>query len=139
GRIGFGLQAATSSRYQSVAVISLIATIGLVLAALPSGQTSPGAARLRLAAMAALAAMAVFFLTNTKSVALYASRLEAKPVGEIAWRLNIAGEQHILPVSRAMNQIHAILPALRAAGHVPFYRKTACERLMGEPLPPALA
>ena len=40
GRLGLGSETASSSRYQSVTAISLIAAITLVLAALPNGRVS---------------------------------------------------------------------------------------------------
>lgn len=137
GRLGFGLIAATSSRYQSVTAISLIAAIALVLAALPKDSASRSAKRIRAAAIIALAAMAVFFITNSRSTKLYAKRLEAKPGAEIALRLNIAGDQHIRAATPAMNQVHLILPALRATRHVPFDTRSRCEEFMGQRLPAA--
>jgi hypothetical protein len=54
GRLGYGVKIAATSRYQSVTAITLIATIVLVLAALPTGAVSRRAARLRNIAFGAL-------------------------------------------------------------------------------------
>jgi hypothetical protein len=139
GRLGFGLKAAMSSRYQSVTAISLIATIALVLAALPKEDVSRRSVRIRVAAIGALAVMAMFLVTNGKSIKLYAKRLETKPIAEIALRLGIAGDQHIRAATPAMNQFHIILPALRASRHVPFNTQSRCEDFIGQRLPSASA
>ena len=54
GQLGYGVKIAATSRYQSVTAITLIATIVLVLAALPTGAVSRRAARLRNIAFGAL-------------------------------------------------------------------------------------
>jgi hypothetical protein len=136
GRLGFGLKAAMSSRYQSVTAISLIAAIALVLAALPRENVSRRAALIRGATLAALAAMAVFFLTNTRTTKLYERRLEPKPLAEIALRQNLAGKQHIRAATPAINQFQRVLPVLRGARHVPFDRQSRCEDVMGQLLAP---
>lgn len=135
GRLGFGLMAAMSSRYQSVTAISLIATIALLLAALPKEDTSRRSVLIRSGAIAALLIVAVFLATNRHSTKLYAKFLEDKPVAEIALRLGIAGEQHIRAATPAMNQFRRVLPALHAVHHVPFNARSRCENLMGESLP----
>lgn len=137
GRLGFGIIAAMSSRYQSVTVISLIAAIALVLAALPKEDVSTRSVRIKFAAMAALLVMAVFFVTNSKSIKSYAKRLENKPIAEIALRLDIAGDQHIKAATKSMTQVHRVLPALRASRHVPFNTRSRCEDFMGQHLPKA--
>jgi hypothetical protein len=131
GRLGFGLKAAMSSRYQSVTVISLIATIALVLAALPKASARRDVL-IRATALTAMAAMAVFFVTNRNSTKLYAKRLEGKPVAEIALRQNIAGQQHITAATPAKNQFAKLIPTLRGAHHVPFNAMSRCERVLGQ-------
>jgi hypothetical protein len=132
GRLGFGLKAAMSSRYQSVTVISLIATIALVLAALPKASASRRDFLIRATTLTAIAAMAVFFVTNRNSTKLYAKRLEDKPVAEIALRQNIAGQQHLTAATPAKNQFAKLLPTLRGARHVPFNTMSRCERVLGQ-------
>ena len=139
GRLGFGIIAAMSSRYQSVTVISLIAAIALVLAALPKEDVSRRSVRIKFAAIAALLVMAVFFVTNSKSIKPYAKRLAHKPIAEVALRLDIAGDQHIKAATKSINQVHRVLPALRASRHVPFNTRSRCEDFMGQHLPPALS
>jgi hypothetical protein len=134
GRLGFGLKAAMSSRYQSVTAISLIAAIALVLAALPKENLSRRSIRIRTAAIGALVMVAVFFVTNSKSIKLYSKRIEYKPIAEVAMRLGIAGDQHFRAASPAMKQIRTIFPALRAAHHVPFNTRTRCEDFLGQRL-----
>ena len=136
GRLGFGIKAAMSSRYQSVAAISLIAGIALVLAALPKQDGSRRATRIRVGTIGTLAAIAVFLVVNDKTTKLYTKRTEPKPIAEIAWRLGLAGDQHIRAASHAMNQVLTVLPAVRAAHHVPFNTETRCEEFIGQHLPP---
>jgi hypothetical protein len=135
GRMGFGIIAAMSSRYQSVTVISLIATIALVLAALPKEPVSRHDFRIRFAAIAALLIMAIFFATNSRSIKPYAKRLEHKPIAEIAIRLDLASDRHLKAATKAMGQIRRVLPALRAARHVPFNTRSRCEDVIGQHLP----
>jgi hypothetical protein len=134
GRLGFGIIVAMSSRYQSVTVISLIAAIALILAALPKEPVSRRDLRIRYVGIAALLGMAIFFATNSKSIKPYAKRLEDKPFAEIALRLDLAGDQHIKAATKAMGQVRRILPALRAAHHVPFNTRSRCEDVMGQHL-----
>ena len=137
GRLGFGIQAAASSRYQSVAAISLIATIALVLAALPKQSNSQRVTYIRVAVFIAMAAMAVFFVANGKSTKFYANRLEKKPVAEIALRMDIAGNQHLAAATPVVGRIHQLVPTLRATRHVPFNADTRCEEFIGQHLPSA--
>jgi hypothetical protein len=134
GRLGYGIGAAKSSRYQSVVVISLIATIVLVFAALPKEVRSRREAWIKGATIAALAAMAVYFVVNYKTVRGYAARIERKPIAEIALRLNLAGDQHIRAATPNLNQFHLVLPALRASRHVPFNAASRCESFVGQHL-----
>ncbi len=133
GRLGFGMKAAFSSRYQSVTVLSLIALMALVLAALPRDNTR-GSVRVRFIGLAVLVAAAVFFVTNNKTIKMYATRLEGKPVAELAMRLDVAGDRHIQAATKSINQFHAVLPALRATHHVPFNTRSRCEKMLGQHL-----
>jgi hypothetical protein len=131
GRLGFGLKAAFSSRYQSVTAISLMAVIVLVLAALPKENVSRGSRWVKAAALGALGLMAVFFVANSKSAKFYAKHLEKKPVVEIALRLGIAGDHHLAEVRPSIEKLYRIIPALIATRHVPFNTRTRCEDFMG--------
>ena len=133
GRLGFGMKAAFSSRYQSVTVISIIALMALVLAALPKDNARRSVG-LRSVGMAVLLIAAVFFVTNNKTIKMYAKRLERKPIAEIALRLDIAGDRHIQAATKAMEQLYNSLPALRAAHHVPFNTRSRCEEMLGQHL-----
>ena len=139
GRLGFGIQAAASSRYMNVATISLMAATVLILAALPRQDASRRAVRIKAATLVALVAMGVFFVTNGRTTKFYAKRLETKPVAEIAMRQNIAGDQHLTAGTPAIARIYSSLPALRAAGHVPFNAQSHCEDFIGQVLPAASA
>jgi hypothetical protein len=136
GRLGFGMKAAFSSRYQSVTAISLIALMALVLAALPKENTR-GAVRARVLGLAVLVIAAVFLITNNKTTKMYTKRLERKPIAEVALRLNIASDQHLRAATSAMEQLYTTLPALRAAHHVPFNTHSRCEEMLGRHLAPA--
>ena len=137
GRLGFGIQAAASSRYQSVTAISLIAAIALVLAALPKESVSSRSLWIKTAAVAALFSMAIFFVANGKSIAFYAKRLENKPVVEIALRQGIAGDHHLATVRPSIERLYQLIPALRATHHAPFNAHTRCEEFIGQRLPSA--
>ena len=89
------------------------------------------------AAIVALLAMAVFFVINDKTVKMYAKRIQPKPIAEIALRLGIAGDQHLRAATRAMNQFRRVLPAVRAARHVPFNTQSRCEEFIGRRLDPS--
>jgi hypothetical protein len=130
GRLGFGIQAAASGRYQSVTAVSLMATVALVLAALPKQGSSRHAARVRAAALICMAAMGLFLVVNSKSIKFYADRLEDKPVAEIAWRQNLAGDWHLAAATPVVRRVQGLFPALRATRHVPFNRQTRCEALL---------
>ena len=133
GRLGFGMKAAFSSRYQSVTVISIIALIVLVLAAVPKDNTRRSV-RVRSAGIGALLIAAVFFVANDKTIKMYAKRLQHKPVAEIALRLGLAGNQHIQAATKAVGQFHLVLPVLGAANHVPFNTRSPCEKMLGQHL-----
>jgi hypothetical protein len=49
-------------------------------------------------------------------------------------RLGVAGDQHIQAATKAINQFHAVLPALRATHHVPFNTRSRCEEMLGQRL-----
>jgi len=120
----------------NVATISLLATIVLVLTALPKQDASRRAARIKAATLVALVAMGVFLVTNVKTTKFYAKRIETKPVAEIAMRQNIAGDQHLAAGTSAIAQIYPSLSALRAARHVPFDAQSHCEDFIGQVLAP---
>ena len=137
GRLGFGIQAAASSRYQSVAAISLIATIALVLAALPKQSTSQRVTYIRVAVFIAIAAMAVFFVANGKSTKFYAnnsrrSRLQRSPC---VWTSRVTSIWRRRP--RWLEGFYQLVPTLRATRHVPFNADTRCEEFIGQHLPSA--
>ena len=85
-RTADGVKIAATSRYQSVTAITLIATIVLVLAALPTGAVSRRAARLQAIVFGALLVCAVLIAIDRSYVANYAARNERKVVAEIAMR-----------------------------------------------------
>jgi hypothetical protein len=80
GRLGYGVKIAATSRYQSVTAITLIATIVLVLAALPTGAVSRRAARLQAIAFGALLVCAVLIAIDRSYVANYAARTGLWPI-----------------------------------------------------------
>ena len=86
GRLNRDAQIATASRYQSVAAITLIAAIALLLAALPKPSGARQVAVLRGAAFALLFVTAVVLLTNRAYVKQYTGRNENKVLAEIAFR-----------------------------------------------------
>jgi hypothetical protein len=132
GRLGYGVKIAATSRYQSVTAITLIATIVLVLAALPTGVVSRRAARLQAIAFGALLVCAVLIAIDRSYVANYAARNERKVVAEIAMRQGIEGNQHLKAVTPAFGQLDRALPVLRAAKHAPFHWRSRCEGMLGQ-------
>jgi len=128
GRLGYGVKIAATSRYQSVTAITLIATIVLVLAALPTGVVSRRAARLQAIAFGALLVCAVLIAIDRSYVANYAARNERKVVAETAMRQGIEGNQHLKAVTPAFGQLDRALPVLRAAKHAPLSLALAVRR-----------
>ena len=92
GRLGYGVKIAATSRYQSVTAITLIATITLVLAALPQDPVSRRARILRNAAFVVLICCAVILALDRSYVRNYAARNERKVIAEIALRQGIEGD-----------------------------------------------
>lgn len=132
GRLGYGVKIAATSRYQSVTAITLIATIVLVLAALPTGAVSRRAARLQAIAFGALLVCAVLIAIDRSYVANYAARNERKVVAETAMRQGIEGNQHLKAVTPAFGQLDRALPVLRAAKHAPLHWRSRCEGMLGQ-------
>jgi hypothetical protein len=132
GRLGYGVKIAATSRYQSVTAITLIATIVLVLAALPEGAVSRRAARLQAIAFGALLVCSVLIALDRSYVANYTARNERKVVAEIALRQGIEGNQHLKAATPAFAQLKRSIPALRAAGHAPFHWQSRCEERLGQ-------
>ena len=130
GRLGYGVKIAATSRYQSVTAITLIATIVLVLAALPTGAVR--AARLRNIAFGALLVCAAVIAIDRSYVANYTARNERKVVAEIAMRQGIEGNQHLKAVTPAFAQLKRSIPTLRAARHAPFHWRSRCEQRLGQ-------
>ncbi len=135
GRLGLGSEMASSSRYQSVTAISLIATIRLVLAALPNGRVSRRASVARGAVVAALIAVAVVLAANRAFVRTNVARNEGKAIAEIALRQGIQGQHHLKVVTPVIVELENMLPELRASQHAPFHWQSACEELLGTRLP----
>ena len=136
GRLSRDAEIATSSRYQSVAAITLIATIVLLLATLPRSSASRGGALLRGGAFALLLISAILLLANRAYVKQYTGRNEAKVLAEIAMRQGIEGQEHIKAAAHSaqLAELYRLLPVLRASGHVPFNTRTRCEALLGQTL-----
>jgi hypothetical protein len=132
GRLGYGVKIAATSRYQSVTAITLIATVVLVLAALPKGAVSRRAARMRAIAFGALLACAALIAIDRSYVANYTARNERKVVAEIALRQGIEGNQHLKAATPAFPQLKRSLPMLRAARHAPFHWRSRCEERLGQ-------
>ena len=132
GRLGYGVKIAATSRYQSVTAITLIATIVLVLAALPKGAVSRRAARLRAIAFGALLVCAAIIALDRSYVANYTARNERKVVAEIALRQGIEGNQHLKAATPAFPQLKRSIPMLRAARHAPFHWRSRCEERLGQ-------
>ena len=132
GRLGYGVKIAATSRYQSVTAITLIATIVLVLAALPTGAVSRRAARWRAIAFGALLACGALIALDRSYVANYTARNERKVVAEIALRQGIEGNQHLKAATPAFPQLERSIPMLRAARHAPFHWRSRCEERLGQ-------
>ncbi len=135
GRLGLGSETASSSRYQSVTAISLIAAITLVLAALPNGRVSRRASLARGAVVVAMIAVAVVLAANRAFVRKNVARNERKAIAEIALRQGIQGQHHLKVVTPVIVELENMLPELRAAQHAPFHWQSACEELLGTRLP----
>jgi hypothetical protein len=120
GRLGYGVKIAATSRYQSVTAITLIATIVLVLAALPKNASSRREVLWRNVAFGALLVCAFLIAIDRSYVANYTARNEQKVVTEIAMRQGIEGNQHLKAVTPAFAQLKRSIPTLRAARHAPF-------------------
>ena len=132
GRLGYGVKIAATSRYQSVTAITLIATVVLVLAALPKSASSRREVLWRNVAFGALLVCAVLIAIDRSYVANYAARNERKVVAEIAMRQSIEGNQHLKAVTPAFGQLDRALPVLRAAKHAPFHWRSRCEGMLGQ-------
>jgi hypothetical protein len=135
GRLGYGVKIAATSRYQSVTAITLIATITLVLAALPLDPPSRRGRIVRTAAIVALLCCGVILALDRSYVRNYAARNERKAVAEIALRQGIEGEQHLKAATPATRQFERVLPRLRSAKHAPFHWRSRCEDLLGQAIP----
>jgi hypothetical protein len=135
GRLGYGVKIAATSRYQSVTAITLIATITLVLAALPQGALSRRWRMVRNAAFVGLLCCAVILALNRSYVRNYAARNERKAIAEIALRQGLEGDQHLQAATPSIRQFKRVLPALRASRHAPFHWQSRCEALLGRSLP----
>ena len=134
GRLGYGVKIAATSRYQSVTAITLIATIVLVLAALPKSASSRREVLWRNVAFGALLVCAVLIAIDRSYVANYTARNERKVVAEIAMRQGIEGNQHLKAVTPAFTQLKRSIPTLRAARHAPFHWQSRCEERLGQHL-----
>ncbi|MGA7546262.1 MAG: hypothetical protein WBW08_10640 [Methyloceanibacter sp.] len=132
GRLGYGIKIAATSRYQSVTALTLIATIALVLAALPKEASSRRMAVGRAAVVVTLLLVGVVLAANRAYVRNYTSRNENKVIAEIALRQGIEGDQHLKAPTPAIDQLDRLLPVLRAAHHVPFNIKSRCEERLGQ-------
>lgn len=132
GRAGYGVKIAATSRYQSVAAITLIATLTLVLAALPKHAHSRRAAIWRNLAFAALFLCAALLAFDRSYVTNYTARNQRKAIAEIALRQGIEGNHHLKAATPAPVQLDRILPVLRAARHAPFHWRSRCEDMLGE-------
>jgi hypothetical protein len=135
GRLGFGMAAAASSRYQSVAALTLIATITLALAALPKGPASRLLAAVRAMSLGALLLLAPLIVIDRSYLKDYSARNEKKVIAEIALRQGIQGDDHIKAATPATEQLDRLIPVLRAAHHVPFDRSSRCEEMLGQHIP----
>jgi hypothetical protein len=139
GRLGFGMGAAASSRYQSVTALTVIAAITLILAALPRGATSRSWAIARGVFMSALVVAAPLIILDPTNLRSYSARNQKKAIAEIALNLGIEGDQHIKAATPAIDQLDKLIPVLRAAHHVPFDRGLHCEEMLGDDIPETAA
>jgi hypothetical protein len=131
GRLGFGVAKAEMGRYQSVAALTLIATIVLVLMALPKGEVARPVKLARGAIIVALLLSAPLIVLNPAQLAGYAARNERKAIAEIALRLGLEGDRHLRASTQAPDQLDVLLPVLRSARHVPFTSGSRCEQMIG--------
>ena len=104
GRLGLGSETASSSRYQAVTAISLIAAITVVLAALPKGNVPRRVGLARGAVIVALIAIAVVLATNRAFVRKNVARNQVKAIAEIAMRHNIQSEYHLNTVEHGSRE-----------------------------------
>ena len=132
GRAGYGMATAESSRYQSVASLTVIATIVLVVKALPEGEVSRPIAVIRRAILIGLLFGAPLIVVNPINLNRYSARNERKAIAEVALRLQVQGEQHLRAATPAIQQLDRLLPTLRTAHHVPFDWSSRCEKLMDQ-------
>ena len=133
GRLGFGLEFAASSRYQSVTALSLIATIALALFALPNVEMWHRRIWIgRGLALGVLLLSGGVLASNLASLSKYTARNERKVIAEIALRQGIQVNHHLEASTRAIPQLDLLIPALRASGHVPFHRGSECEAMIGQ-------
>jgi hypothetical protein len=126
------MRLASAMACQAVTAITLIATITLVLAALPRGAVSRRIAVARGAAIVALLLVAVVLAANRAYVRKNVSRNEAKVIAEIALRQGIQSERHLYVVARATGSLGNLLLMLRAAQHAPFHWRSPCEEHLGQ-------
>jgi len=137
GRLGYGVKIAATSRYQSVTAITVIATITLILAALPRDSVSRRARILRNTTFVVLICCAVIIALDRSYVENYAARNERKVIAEIALRQGIEGDRHLKAATPSRRQFERVLPVLRAARHAPFHWRSRCEKLLGQSIPEA--
>jgi hypothetical protein len=137
GRLGYGVKIAATSRYQSVTAITVIATITLILAALPQDPGSRRARILRNATFVVLICCAVVIALDRSYVENYAARNERKVIAEIALRQGIEGDNHLKAATPSRRQFERVLPVLRAVRHAPFHWRSRCEKLLGQSIPDA--
>ncbi|MGH6824534.1 hypothetical protein [Methyloceanibacter sp.] len=131
-RLGYGVKIAATSRYQSVTAITLIATIVLVLAALPKSASSRRDVVWRNVTFGVLLVCAALIALDRSYVVNYTARNERKAVAEIALRQGIEGNQHLKSVTPASNQLKRSMQMLRAARHAPFHWRSRCEEALGQ-------
>ena len=133
-RLNHDPSGATASRYQSPVAISLIATIVLMLAALPKPSQSRRSTLLRGAAVATLVVVAVVLTANRAYVGHYTRKSEIKVLSEIAFRQGLESQEHLEGTthSKQLNLLERLLPDLRAAQHVPFNTVSRCEERLGQ-------
>jgi hypothetical protein len=125
---------ADASRFQSVAAISLIAAIALLLAALPKASAVRRTMLLRAAAIGSLVIAGVVLVANRAHVKHYVGKNEIKVLGEIAFRQGLESNEHLLAAIHIgqQEQLERLLPVLRLANHVPFNMATRCEKKLGQ-------
>jgi hypothetical protein len=122
-----------------VTAITVIATITLILAALPGDPVPRRARVLRNATFVVLIGCAVVIALGRSYVQNYAGRNERKVIAEIALRQGIEGDSHLKAATPSRRQFERVLPVLRAARHAPFHWRSRCEALLGQSVPAAAA